>query len=291
MTNTLSVSIGGGLACTEADKYLQRFILAKEFHSEWFYPGIEVKSFFDSFPGLIWNGGRVMEGMAESLSIAECKKKVEFFNQRNIGVYFTFTNNLLTEEHLPNTVCNQVLKAFESPLNAVIVCSKLLENYIRSSYPQYKIIYSVTHVTYDKAILLKAAKEYDLVVIPPEWNRDLALLSCFPAEKVEIMLCEPCIPYCPNRKEHYRATDKANLGYTVDPEASPHKCKYKALFPGELMKDLSLAEMLTIFTETGIRHFKLSNRALDLPRRIEHISRYFVRKEYAEVFTIYMTDA
>ena len=61
-------------------------------------------------------------------------------------VAFTFTNSLLTEEHLHDEASNIVMK-MASDLDmqkSVIINSSLLEEYIRDRYPDFGIILSTT---------------------------------------------------------------------------------------------------------------------------------------------------
>ncbi|MDR1452957.1 MAG: hypothetical protein LBJ25_03160, partial [Candidatus Margulisbacteria bacterium] len=96
--------------------------------------------------------------------------------------------------------CNQVLAAFTNPLNGCIVASDLLVKHIRQNYPQYRLILSVAKTTepqFDEAALLKATGEYDLVVFPARFNREVDFLKHFPAEKIELIADEICPKNCP----------------------------------------------------------------------------------------------
>jgi GT2 family glycosyltransferase len=281
-------SLGGGLS----QNYICAFVLAGEKYPEWFNPGLEITSIFDCFPGLIWNGGRVVDG---SMSLDEAIERVNFFNQRSIGVNFTFTNSLLTEEHIQDALCNKILKMFETSLNSVIVNSPLLEAHIRQTCPQYKIISSVSKCIYDKEKLIADTKKYDLVVIPPEYNFDLDFLRALPPDKVEIILNETCPPHCPEREAHYNFTDKLILGQIPQKGRSwgsfvPCKKRDPTMQQFREMMILELSDVWAIFQQTKIKNFKFIARGENLSCVTQRLTKYFVRQEYQNAFGDYMRD-
>ncbi|MDR2410856.1 MAG: hypothetical protein LBE13_22465 [Bacteroidales bacterium] len=208
--------------------------------------------------------------------------QVEFFNSRGIGVYFTFSNNILTPHHLQDEICNRVLKMFENPLNGVIISSPILYEHVKKIAPKYKTIFSLTNVVYDKNRLLNIANDYDLIVIPPEFNTDIAFLKQFPPEKIELVINESCVPYCKYKKEHYTFFAKKYLGLLKSERA--YICRHN--FERETMV-LSMKNMREIMIATNISCFKLVSR-VPYYEAIKIFSTYFVKEEYAETFCIYM---
>jgi hypothetical protein len=111
-------------------------------HPEMFYDDIEFESVYGCFPGAIWNGGRTLQGPLDANNV---KNTIKFFNDRNIGCRLTFTNCLLEEKHLNDTWCHLIADvAYENPLNSIIINSEILENYLRTEYPKFEYISSVT---------------------------------------------------------------------------------------------------------------------------------------------------
>jgi hypothetical protein len=279
----LQISLGEGLS----RKSLARvFVAAVTEHPEWLKAGLAITSIFDSFSGLLWNGGRVRR--EKMPSAVEMFERVHFFNSRNIGVYFTFTNCLLTKRHIENELCNAVLKTFEDPLNGIIINSELLEAHIRKVCPQYKMIFSLTKVEYDKRKLLAAADKYDLVVVPPEYNHDLEFLRTLPPQKAELLLNEDCFPFCPDRRVHYALISRDIL---TDTGADDH-----AVFCHEKHKPrsmhLSFAELQDIAAATGIDKVKYNffNRLSvdDIAAAGQELVSDFIRPEYAAQFQEYI---
>ena len=57
---------------------------------------------------------------------------------------FTWTNSLLTEEHLQDTYCNLIMRLADNGMNQVLVNTPVLEQYLRQKYPGYQYISSTT---------------------------------------------------------------------------------------------------------------------------------------------------
>jgi MoaA/NifB/PqqE/SkfB family radical SAM enzyme len=266
----INITFGGGLGCNV--KEVQAIIQIREEHPEWFYDNVRITSIFDCFPGMIWNGGRPVFG---SVSLDEAAERVNFFNQRGIGVNFTFTNCFLKPEHLADPICNQVLKMFENPMNGIIINSALLEAHIRKTCPSYKMISSVTKVIYDQAQLLADTAKYDLVVIPPEYNHDRNFLSSLPSEKVELSIMDGCRAYCKNRLSHFKFISQFIINQLPQEQAFfPGKCD-----PNHEM-DLSLKEMLELAANMGINNFKCGSRGIDFIQ--EPITSIFIKPQYVD---------
>jgi hypothetical protein len=270
----MNITLGGGLGCVV--EKVRSIIQIREEHPEWFYDNIKIISIFDCFPGMIWNGGRPVFG---GVSLDEAMERVNFFNQRGIGVNFTFTNCFLKQEHLEDPLCNQVLKMFENPMNGIIINSALLEAHIRKTCPQYKMISSVTKYIYDKEKLMAETTKYDIVVIPPEYNHDWDFLSSLPAKKVELSYAESCQPYCPNRLKHWQYTSQAIIDNTPSEQANhfPGKCNNKSK-----EMELSIVDMINLVLGFGINNFKYASRRGDMT---SHLVLPFVKHQFFNKFT------
>jgi hypothetical protein len=282
---SLQVSLGGGLYQHEA---IRDFILCIENNPPWFLQGLHIESVFDSFSALLWNGGR-KRPLDDQVTMANMVERVEFFNSRKLGVNFTFTNSQLSSEHIKDRLCNEVLRRFENPLNGIIINSDILEKHIRQTCPQYKIIFSLTKVEYDKNKLLKATTDYDLVVIPPEYNRDIDFLQQLPPEKIVLCINEMCFPFCPDRKSHYDKTAKEILlGQKI--VSRPIFCHNKKKY-GEMC--LSIPEMRQIAIKTGINRVKFlfaRSGVDDLFLAYEGIAAVFVKPEFCSDFVNAILD-
>ena len=132
-------------------------------HPEFFRDGIKIASVFGSFDGAAWNGGRNVNGKFDPV-ITE--KIIKEFNSRGIPLRFTFTNPMINERHLDDKPCNEIMKMADNGLNQVIVMSPILEQYIRETYPNYKITSSTCKQIKDMDDLNEELeKPYNLVVL------------------------------------------------------------------------------------------------------------------------------
>lgn len=286
MAIPLNISFGGGLYCNTP--FLQAFYAIRRLHLEWFDPQMKITTIYDTFPSLIWNGGRPHS--YKEIAREDKQKMINFFNNQNIGVNFTFSNLLLEEKHLTDKQCNQVLTDFESPLNGCIVATEILAQYIRQTYPQYRLILSVAKTTepqFDESALQKAVKEYDMVVFPDEYNKDFSFLRNFPADKIELIVDEECPKNCPYTQEHYQSISKYNLAVCEFPEQKHDfiKCKQPKEIKGNA---LTSEEMRCIYDQTGISHFKFANRTYSVGHTIKTICQYFVLQQYKTQFQSYI---
>jgi hypothetical protein len=278
----LQFSIPSGLGI---HKSTLAFILAREQHPEWFYPEMEVTSVYDCFPGFIWNGGRIYPQSV--MSAEQMIQRVNFFNSRNIGVNFTFTNCALTTKHLRDPLGNWALQKFVKPLNAIVINSPILEKYIRQNYPQYKMISSVTKAIRDIDRILADTLKYDAVVMTPEFNHDWQALGKLSADKIIILVNEGCAPYCPDKLKHYKMYSEAILGL-VTKESIKHFCPDGRRGNKTI---LSREQLLVLAEKLNIKHFKLNGRdATTLETLLGYYKEYFVLPEFQAEFEQFMRE-
>ena len=106
-----------------------------------FREGYKIGSVYGTFPGAIWNGGRVVFGITGK---SDMKKILDLYNSRGIPVRFTWTNCLIEEKHVQDTYCNLIMKLADNGLNQVLVNAPVLEEYIKKEYPKFPRISSTT---------------------------------------------------------------------------------------------------------------------------------------------------
>ena len=61
-----------------------------------FYDDIRIGAAYGSFPGAIWNGGRVIWGIEHREAM---EKMIKEYNDRGIAVRYTFTNPFIEEQY------------------------------------------------------------------------------------------------------------------------------------------------------------------------------------------------
>ena len=88
-------------------------------HREYFYDWCEIGSIYGAPGDCIWGGGRVGFGDADPQDVASLMKEY------GISSRLTFSNSLLTEEHLSDKKCNDLCALFEKngvAENGIIEC-------------------------------------------------------------------------------------------------------------------------------------------------------------------------
>lgn len=263
---------------------------------EKFYDNIEIGSIFDSFPGCIWDGGRIFGKELDNnliLHPLKIQQIINDFNKYGIPCRFTFSNSLIEEKHLSDPLGNMILQLAYNGNNQVIVNSPIFEKYIRNNYPKFPLISSTTKVIRNILDLQKELeKDYFLTVVDISFNNEPELFKINHKEKCEILLNDSCDPCCKCREEHYRIHSKINLRENLD-TISPFRCihpeiKEKSFY--ELLKTnpshITVEDLYAKYVPAGFRHFKTIGRTDDDIAIAEYYLYYMVKPEYkAEVLS------
>lgn len=174
-------------------------------HPEYFREGVEIASVYGCFPPAVWNGGRNINGYADERAI---EGVLHEFNSRGVPCRFTFTNPLLTEEHMNDPFCNRLVELADNGLNEAIVNTKVMEDYMRDKYPTYKLTSSTCkQIRGIDNLIAELEKDYSLVVLDYNWNNDFEILEKIPEKyrsRIEVLICPYCFPECSRRGDHYR---------------------------------------------------------------------------------------
>lgn len=246
-----------------------------------------IHSFFGVFPNAIWNGGGTYLD-AKNSSLKEMKKVRDFYNKKGISIAFTFTNSLITEEHLNDEYCNQMLEVFHNGMNEVLVVSPILEKYIRENYPKYKINRSIINT--EKVPFLLG--DYHLSVISKFKNKDFEYLnSLTPEEKsrTELLCNEFCVNNCPYAYKHYKEFAYIQLHGTAPSDAGKNygECRYyedpQIFLHNRLLQSdylITYNDMINTYVPMGFQYFKLSGRHVYNKVAIEMLVDYMIKPEY-----------
>ena len=248
-----------------------------------FYEGYRVGSVYGTFPGAIWNGGRMVFGLS---SKGEMEKIISTYNRLDVPVRFTWTNSLLEEKHVHDTYCNLIMDVANNGKNQVLVNTPVLEKYLREKYPGFAYISSTTKCITDPARLQEEVDAgYFLVVLDYNLNHDEAVLKALSpqAEKIEILADEICFPGCPKRKDHYADESRRQLEFDKDGGFACPNTKTKPRF-AECMKRPAFIsrEEIPYYVEMGYRNFKLVGRGLPIELVKDSYLYYLVRPEEQE---------
>ena len=149
-------------------------------HREYFYDWCEIGSIYGATADCVWGGGRVGFGEHDS------KEVLKLMQEYGISARLTFSNSLITKEHLPDKKCNELCRIFDigrdnerssgfgndkdieccidngndisginkrikvkECRNGIIIYSDLLLDYIKENYPDFYFVSSTTKVLTD----------------------------------------------------------------------------------------------------------------------------------------------
>ena len=144
-------------------------------HRDWFYDRCDIGSVYGAPADCIWGGGRVGSGEHSPTEVLELMKEY------GISARLTFSNSLLSEEHLSNRKCNALCSLFESsePQNGIIICSDMLLEHIKANYPKFYFISSTTKVLTEWEQFINETERDDFRYVVPDFrlNKQFGRLS------------------------------------------------------------------------------------------------------------------
>ena len=276
------------------------FLAVLKAYPEFFHDGLEIASVYGTFPQSLWNGGRIVQGVFDKNTV---KTVVREFDKLNIPLRFTFTNPVITEEDLKDDFCNYVLKAANNGKNGVIVVSPLLEEYIRTRYPDYKITSSTCkRITDTEQLNEEVNKNYDIVVLDYDFNNRFDVLEKIPnKEKCEILVNACCQPGCTKRSQHYKDIgnmQKALCSYLKTSQRIPFEpekygvkdensdycpyMKYDFADVKEHKTHITPQDILEKYVPMGFNQFKIEGRTINAFTLAEYYLYYMVKPEYLD---------
>lgn len=255
---------------------------------EIFYDDFKIGAVFGNFPNCIWNGGGYQDGCFMD------KGQMEFysymFNMYGIPLRLTMTNPLIEEKHCHDVYSNKIMKSFNNGFNQVLVCSSVLEKYIRKNYPEYPIVRSILAA---KDVYYDDSDKYFMSVLRKHKNDDLEFLKSIEhKEKIEILVNETCEENCPRAYTHYLVYAKRSLGLDYDDSEIP--CSYNRDFNFRKFYSSNLCvtrdKIKKIYEPMGFKHFKISGRGPH-GRTVLYYAHYMVKPEYKDDFISLMMES
>ena len=247
---------------------------------QFFFDDVRIQSVYGCFPGCVVNGGRAF--VREPYSARQIEATFEALDGQGIAARLTFTNMLVEERHLEDPYFNLILDAAADHGAGVIVCSDLVDAYVRARHPRMERTLSTTREILDAAELNRALEEFDLVVLNYNKNKDLAFLDQVEhPERLEVMANELCNPGCPHRNEHYLHNSRDQLAGTV---TEFRRCdlsgkdffKLAPTSPTILTND----DVRTLHERYGVPRFKIVGRGVAPDVNLESYLYYLVRPEH-----------
>ena len=233
-----------------------------------------------------------------------------------ISARLTFSNSLLTREHLSDVKCNklcELLKAAsefnnnqikddkirnekikhnkiknENVKNGIIVHSDILLDYLKNKYPEFYFVSSTTKVLTDYNDLLDEVNRDDFSYVVPDFrlNKCFDKLDTMTQEqkcKIEFLCNECCWVGCYDRKACYEAVSRMNLGENcnehicVSPEAVDGYRFSKAMRNPAF---ISVDDICNIYLPKWFSNFKIEGRGLGSALVLEFLLYYMTKTEY-----------
>ena len=260
-------------------------------HREYFYDWCDIGSIYGAPADCIWGGGRV--GFGEH----DPKEVLKLMQEYGISARLTFSNSLLTKEHLLDKKCNELCRIFDIGRdnersrgfgNGIIIYSDILLDYIKENYPDFYFVSSTTKVLTDFCKFENELNREDFRYVVPDFRLNksfdnLKALSQHQKHKVEFLCNECCWIGCKDRRKCYETVSLQNL----DENCPDHRCtapnaEYGYRF-SEAMKNpafISIGDIQNVYVPMGFTNFKIEGRGLGSAIVLEFLLYYMTKPEY-----------
>lgn len=253
-------------------------------HREYFYEWCDIGSIYGAPGDCIWGGGRV--GFGEYIP----DKAFALLRKYGISARLTFSNSLLTKEHLSDRKCNALCEMLNKgePQNGVIIYSDLLLEYLKSNYPELYFVSSTTKVLTDFGQFVNELNRDDFLYIVPDFRLNKAFdklntLSQSQKEKTEFLCNECCYIGCRDRKECYENVSRKSLGENCPDHictAPEGKEGYKFSKAMENPSFIGTEDIQEVYLPMGFTNFKIEGRGLGSALILEFLLYYMTKPEY-----------
>ncbi|MCR5213283.1 MAG: hypothetical protein K6E10_02635 [Eubacterium sp.] len=254
-------------------------------HREYFYDWCDIGSIYGAPADCIWGGGRVGFGDETAPKVAV------LMNEFNLSSRITFSNSLLTEEHLSDPKCNHLCILFEkngNVPNGIIICSDILMDYIRKKYPGFYFVSSTTKVLrkFEEFEQELSREEFRCVVPDFRLNKKIDRLGTLPEgqkKKVEFLCNECCWFECYDRKKCYENVSAKSLGLDIEDHICVSPTAERGYRFSEAMKNpgfIGIDDIQNTYMPMGFTEFKIEGRSLGSAVILEMLLYYMTKPEY-----------
>ncbi len=253
-------------------------------HREYFYDWCEIGSIYGAPCDCIWGGGRVGFGDADP------EKVLALMKEYGISPRLTFSNSLLTEEHLADRKCNALCVMFGNSGDVpggIIISSDLLLKYIRNKYPEFYFVSSTTKVLTDIRDCINELDRKEFRYVVPDFRLNKVLPECGLTEKqkakVEYLCNECCWFDCYDRKNCYENVSRKSLGEDVEDHVCISPDAERGYRFSDAMKNpgfIGIRDIRETYLPKGFRHFKIEGRGLGSAIVLEFLLYYMTKPEY-----------
>lgn len=264
-------------------EFYREFLPLFREHREYFYDWCDIGSIYGASADCLWGGGRAGFGDADAAEV------LALMREYGISARLTFSNSLLTEEHLSDKKCNQLCALFEIPRrNGVIVYSELLVDFLKKNYPSLYLVSSTTKVLTDFGQLLDEVNRGDFRYVVPDFRLNKSfdkwsIMSQAQKDKVEFLCNECCFFGCKDRKLCYEVVSRKNLGEAD----TDFRCGAPGMAEGyrfsKAMENpgfIGIEDIKNTYLPMGFSNFKIEGRGLGSALILEFLLYYMTKPEY-----------
>ena len=264
-------------------EFYREFLPLFREHREYFYDWCDIGSIYGAPADCLWGGGRAGFGDADAVEV------LALMREYGISARLTFSNSLLTEEHLSDKKCNQLCALFEIPRrNGVIIYSDLLADYLKKNYPSLYLVSSTTKVLTDFGQLLDEVNRGDFRYVVPDFRLNKSFdkwrtMSRAQKDKVEFLCNECCFFGCKDRKLCYEVVSRKNLGEAD----TDFRCGAPGMAEGyrfsKAMENpgfIGIEDIKNTYLPMGFSNFKIEGRGLGSALILEFLLYYMTKPEY-----------
>lgn len=271
---------------------------------EFFYEWCEIGSIYGAPADCIWGGGRVGFGDDDPRAVADLLARY------GIPARLTFSNSLITKEHLSDGRCNRLCRLFENRKtsqeddrtkagaeaadireyrdNGIIIYSDMLMEYLQSQYPGFYYVSSVTKVLTDFRDFERELNRSDFRYVVPDFRLNgrfdrLRQLDDVLKDKVEFLCNECCSFTCADRKRCYENVSRKNLGEDCPdyPCNAPDAAEgYRFSRAMQNPGFIGTNDIVNTYLPMGFSNFKIEGRSLGSAVVFEMLLYYMIKPEY-----------
>ncbi len=250
-------------------------------------------------PACAWTGGRP-PSIYDKFNKKTLKKVFEYIKYFGGSPALTLTCPSVTKAELDDPYCNMIMEtAFEANAHFIIFDDKL-RDYIKNKNPDAYVVASVVKSFFkfqDPASMKaeitdeeteyynKLLKEYDMVVVRPEYSK--FFLADHPdaiddISRVEVLINQPCILYCPKEREHQQSYQYIKL----HPDVNYHfdACPLKKLTLAQIVDGKHTCphttEEVNRLLKVGVKRLKVQGReqAASLVETLAMVSNQIIKQ-------------
>lgn len=253
-------------------------------HRDYFYDWCDIGSIYGAPADCLWGGGRV--GFGEY----GAEQVLALMDEYGISPRLTFSNSLLTAEHLSDKRCNELCELFSQSRaqSGVIVHSDLLLDYLKKHYPKLYFVSSTTKVLTDFSQVSAELEREDFSYVVPDFRLNKAFdklesLPQYQKDKVEFLCNECCYIGCTERKACYENVSRKNLGENCPDHicTAPNAAEgYRFSKAMESPAFIGVDDIVNTYLPMGFTNFKIEGRGLGSALILEFLLYYMTKPRH-----------